>query len=62
MSNREVRMENGELCHLLLTIVPAFAGMTILSLYGSNNSVNRCKPVSNRKLFEKTKPIFEWAE
>jgi len=33
--------------------------MTILFLCGSDNSVNRCKSVSNGKLFEKTNPIFE---
>ena len=31
------------------------SGLSVLC--GSNNSVNRCKSVSNRKLFEKTKPI-----
>ena len=33
-----------------------------LFLCGSNNSVNHCKSVSNRKLFEKTKPILRGCE
>ena len=50
------RILNWELCHWLFIIY------YWLFLCGSNNSVNRCKSVSNRKLFEKTNPIYERAK
>ena len=31
---------------------------SLFALYGTNNNVSQCKSMSNRKEFEKTKPIF----
>ena len=57
------RQDNRRLCYLWFIIGYfslasfGYAQDGVCALCGSNNSVNRCKSVSNRRRFEKTKPI-----
>ncbi len=53
--HNKLNIEYRRLCHLLFIID------YLLFLCSPNNSVNRCKSVSNRKLFEKTKPIYSFS-